>query len=58
MTLRTYLAVRRAPLPEQARAYIQGVFDRNWGERLREELGPDDWERATSSARPTRPGPS
>ena len=45
VTLRTYLAVRRAPLPEPARAYIQGVFDRNWGERLREELDPADWER-------------
>ena len=46
VTMRTYLAVRRAPLDEAARGYIQRVvFDRNWGPRLRDFLGPEDWQR-------------
>ena len=41
---RTYLLERRAPLPGAARDYIQRVvFDRNWGPRLRDRLGPADW---------------
>ncbi len=48
-TFRTYLLERRAPLPESARDYIQRVvFDRNWGPRIRELLGGDDWERRSS----------
>ena len=42
--MRTYLIERRAPLAGAARDYIQKtVFDRNWGERLRAFLTPDDW---------------
>ena len=41
---RTYLIERRAPLDDADRDYIQKtVFDRNWGERLRSLLGPEDW---------------
>src|SRR5215831_11204264 len=41
---RTYLIERRAPLNSVDRDYIQKtVFDRNWGERLRDFLEPDDW---------------
>ena len=43
---RTYLVERRAPLGAADREYIQKtVFDRNWGERIRELLGPADWAR-------------
>jgi hypothetical protein len=36
-TMHTYLAVRRAPLDDVAREYVQRVvFDRNWGARLRD----------------------
>jgi SAM-dependent methyltransferase len=43
-TFRTYLLERRAPLPGPAREYLQRVvFERNWGERLRERLAPADW---------------
>jgi len=42
--VRTYLIERRAPLAGAARDYIQNtVFDRNWGERLRPLLTPEDW---------------
>jgi demethylmenaquinone methyltransferase/2-methoxy-6-polyprenyl-1,4-benzoquinol methylase len=42
---RTYLLERRAPLPAAARDYIQRVvFDRNWGERLRDRLSAEDWK--------------
>ena len=41
---RTYLIERRAPLGPADRDYIQKtVFDRNWGERLRPLLGPEEW---------------
>src|SRR5262249_7086496 len=41
---RTYLIERRAPLGAADRDYIQKtVFDRNWGERLRGLLDPEDW---------------
>ena len=41
---RTYLIERRAPLTSVDRDYIQKtVFDRNWGQRLRDFLEPDDW---------------
>jgi ubiquinone/menaquinone biosynthesis C-methylase UbiE len=42
--MRSYLIERRAPLAPAAHEYIQKtVFDRNWGERLRALLAPDDW---------------
>ena len=48
-TFRTYLLERRAPLVDAAREYIQQVvFDRNWGERLRELLAPSDWEQRSA----------
>ena len=41
---RTYLIERRAPLTSVDRDYLQKtVFDRNWGQRLRDFLEPDDW---------------
>ena len=44
LAARTYLIERRAPLGAADRDYIQNtVFDRNWGERLRPLLGPQDW---------------
>jgi SAM-dependent methyltransferase len=47
--MRTYLLERRAPLGPADRDYIQKtVFDRNWGERLRGLLGPEDWERRSA----------
>jgi len=49
VTMRTYLAARRAPLDEAARAYIQRVvFERNWGPRLRDLLEPADWEQRSA----------
>jgi len=46
VSARTYLVERRAPLAASDRDYIQStVFDRNWGERIRELLGPADWAR-------------
>ena len=43
-SFRTYLLERRAPLSAAARDYIQRVvFDRNWGPRLRDLLGPVEW---------------
>src|SRR6266545_1399093 len=48
-SFRTYLLERRAPLPPAARTYIQQVvFDRNWGERLRDFLSPADWEQRST----------
>jgi SAM-dependent methyltransferase len=41
---RTYVLQRAAPLPEAAHDYIQHVvFERNWGERIRGLLAPEDW---------------
>jgi demethylmenaquinone methyltransferase/2-methoxy-6-polyprenyl-1,4-benzoquinol methylase len=43
--MRTHLIERRAPLRPADRDYIQKtVFDRNWGERLRPLLAPEDWK--------------
>lgn len=43
-SFRTYLLERRAPLPPAARDYIQRVvFERNWGDRLRDRLSAEDW---------------
>ncbi len=54
---RTYLIERRAPLGSADRDYIQRtVFDRNWGERLRELLGPEDWARRSTLCDPGSPG--
>jgi demethylmenaquinone methyltransferase/2-methoxy-6-polyprenyl-1,4-benzoquinol methylase len=48
-SFRTYLLERRATLPDAARDYIQRVvFDRNWGERLRDRLAPEEWEKRSS----------
>jgi len=44
LTMQTYLAVRRAPLDDAAREYVQRVvFDRNWGARLRDGISAEDW---------------
>ena len=44
MRMRTYTLERRAPLGPADRDYIQHtVFWRNWGDRLRELLTPEDW---------------
>jgi SAM-dependent methyltransferase len=44
VTMRTYVLQRQAPLDETARAYVQDVvFDRNWGDRIRPLLAPEDW---------------
>jgi SAM-dependent methyltransferase len=43
---RTYVIQRQAPLPDAAREYIQQViFDRNWGERIRDRVTSEDWRR-------------
>jgi SAM-dependent methyltransferase len=56
-TLRSYLVERRAPLGPADREYIQKtVFDRNWGERLRERLGPEDWTLRRQLCDPESPG--
>jgi demethylmenaquinone methyltransferase/2-methoxy-6-polyprenyl-1,4-benzoquinol methylase len=48
-TFRTYVLERRAPLPEAARDYIQRVvFERNWGPRLHDLLGPGDREQRSA----------
>jgi demethylmenaquinone methyltransferase/2-methoxy-6-polyprenyl-1,4-benzoquinol methylase len=55
--VRTYLLERRAPLAEAAREYIQHVvFDRNWGPRLRDRLGADDWTQRSALCDPGSPG--
>jgi demethylmenaquinone methyltransferase/2-methoxy-6-polyprenyl-1,4-benzoquinol methylase len=42
--MRTYTLERRAPLGQADRDYIQHtVFSRNWGDRLRELLTPEEW---------------
>jgi hypothetical protein len=49
VSLRTYLVARQAPLDETARAYIQHVvFERNWGERLRDRVAATTWEQRTA----------
>ena len=43
---RNYLLERRAPLALADHDYIQHtVFTRNWGERIRELLTPEEWKR-------------
>ena len=45
---RTYMVERRAPLAPADHDYIQHtVFSRNWGDRLRELLTPEDWHART-----------
>ena len=54
---RTYLVERRAPLGAVDRDYVQKtVFDRNWGERLRSLLGPEDWAQRDHLCGPESPG--
>lgn len=51
--VKTRLIERRAPLAPADRDYIQKtVFDRNWGERLRGLLGPEDWARRAELCEP------
>lgn len=46
VTMRTYVLHREALLPAATREYLQRVvFDRNWGERIRGLLDPEDWRR-------------
>jgi SAM-dependent methyltransferase len=48
VAMRTYVLERRAPLAPADRDYIQHtVFSRNWGDRLRELLGAEDWRERT-----------
>ena len=48
ITVRSYVLERRAPLAAADRDYIQHtVFSRNWGDRLRELLSPEDWAART-----------
>jgi SAM-dependent methyltransferase len=55
--VRTYLIERRPPLGAADRDYIQKtVFDRNWGERLRGLLEPDDWAQRGYLCDPESPG--
>jgi demethylmenaquinone methyltransferase/2-methoxy-6-polyprenyl-1,4-benzoquinol methylase len=53
---RSYLLERRAPLGAADRDYIQKtVFARNWGDRLREGLAPEDWARRSALCEPDSP---
>ena len=48
-SVRTYLLERRAPLAAADHEYIQHtVFTRNWGERLRDLLTAEDWDRRST----------
>jgi SAM-dependent methyltransferase len=48
VAMRTYTLERRAPLAPADHDYIQHtVFSRNWGDRLRELLTPEDWRERT-----------
>lgn len=48
VAMRTYTLERRAPLAPADHGYIQHtVFSRNWGDRLRELLTPEDWRERT-----------
>jgi SAM-dependent methyltransferase len=48
VAMRTYLLERRAPLRAADHDYIQHtVFSRNWGDRIRELLTPEDWAERT-----------
>jgi demethylmenaquinone methyltransferase/2-methoxy-6-polyprenyl-1,4-benzoquinol methylase len=49
VAVRTYLLERRAPLGAADHDYIQStVFTRNWGERVRELLTPEDWKQRST----------
>jgi len=49
LTMRTYLLERRAPLDAADHDYVQHtVFTRNWGERLRDLLTAEDWDRRSA----------
>lgn len=49
VTMRNYLLERHAPLGAIDHDYIQNtVFTRNWGERLRELLTAEDWNRRSA----------
>jgi SAM-dependent methyltransferase len=57
LAARTYLIERRAPLAAADLAYIQKtVFDRNWGERLRDLLGSEDRAQRDHLCDPESPG--
>lgn len=48
VAMRTYTLERHAPLAPTDHDYIQHtVFSRNWGDRLRELLAPEDWRERT-----------
>jgi ubiquinone/menaquinone biosynthesis C-methylase UbiE len=56
IAIRNYLLERRAPLGAADRAYIQKtVFERNWGERLRELLAAEDWAERSALCDPASP---
>ena len=56
VSMRSYLISRRAPLADADRDYIQRtVFQRNWGERLREMLTRDDWDLRSALCEPDSP---
>lgn len=52
----THLLQCRAPLGPAAREYIATVvFGRNWGERLRPLLSPEDWRQRSALCEPASP---
>jgi SAM-dependent methyltransferase len=54
--MRSYLLERRAPLGPADHAYIQKtVFERNWGDRLRELLAPEDCSQRSTLCAPHSP---
>jgi SAM-dependent methyltransferase len=54
--MRSYLLERRTPLRDADRDYIQHtVFSRNWGERIRELLTPDEWRQRSALCEPGSP---
>jgi SAM-dependent methyltransferase len=56
VAMRSYLLERRAPLGAADHAYIQKtVFERNWGDRLRELLAPEDWSQRSALCEPDSP---
>jgi demethylmenaquinone methyltransferase/2-methoxy-6-polyprenyl-1,4-benzoquinol methylase len=49
VSMRHYLLERRAPLGPADHDYIQHtVFTRNWGERVRDLLTPDEWDKRSA----------
>ena len=56
VSVRTWIVHRQAPLDAAARDYIERViFQRNWGERLRDLLDAADWQRRTALCDPASP---